>query len=493
VACLEVSSLRKSAMPAAISVRPSGGVAVVETSVLWASTHYMRSDTGPVEVPDEFANSRDLFICLLHNLLLFDELRTSLDIGEEDDWYTTGVFEMVDQLKGAVAVTGMPPLEEKDVVLDSFAAAFSERLDHVAGRLGRRSKFPLPGFYQKRVIRPRSSDEQIFQRLQQTMAAGRSVGRSPNELMELGANGAFLFRGLRYAAHANFLANEGQSAVYSASPGRIVALARFLDSSEIVGIPFLQSHDYLLLIDGLGLPRSGYDWRFVKNTLRPIQPQSLTEGLLAMPPRQALERVLEIRGSPKGQRVRQIWAERLWQTGRSCLEGPVSLTVSNSQANSIVQIIGVVPNPVAELVARQEVTDSTVQGGITQHSDRAAFQRVAASEADELSQWIGRRLVGVKQPSDKRGVLQTAKSAFRAAFGSKEPAVPLLGTVKRFLADKGYGFVTPDDGTADVFVSRRVVQRAGLVGLKAGERVQMAVTKDDRGPRATTISVMARP
>ena len=46
---------------------------------------YLRSDGGWVEVPDEFADSRELFTNLLHNLLLFDELRTNLDIGQEEE------------------------------------------------------------------------------------------------------------------------------------------------------------------------------------------------------------------------------------------------------------------------------------------------------------------------------------------------------------------------------------------------------------------------
>ncbi len=45
------------------------------------------------------------------------------------------------------------------------------------------------------------------------------------------------------------------------------------------------------------------------------------------------------------------------------------------------------------------------------------------------------------------------------------------GTVKWFNPDKGFGFIEPDDGTADVFVHISAVQSAGLVTLTDGQKV----------------------
>ena len=49
------------------------------------------------------------------------------------------------------------------------------------------------------------------------------------------------------------------------------------------------------------------------------------------------------------------------------------------------------------------------------------------------------------------------------------------GTVKWFNADKGYGFIAPDNGGEDVFVHVTAVQRAGLDGLNENQKVNYEV------------------
>lgn len=53
-----------------------------------------------------------------------------------------------------------------------------------------------------------------------------------------------------------------------------------------------------------------------------------------------------------------------------------------------------------------------------------------------------------------------------------------LGTVKWFNSTKGYGFIRPEDGGADVFVHVTAVQRAGLHSLMEGQRVTYEVVRD---------------
>jgi len=55
------------------------------------------------------------------------------------------------------------------------------------------------------------------------------------------------------------------------------------------------------------------------------------------------------------------------------------------------------------------------------------------------------------------------------------------GTVKWFNAQKGYGFIQPDDGTKDVFVHISAVQRAGIGNLNEGQRLQFDLERGQQG------------
>jgi CspA family cold shock protein len=55
------------------------------------------------------------------------------------------------------------------------------------------------------------------------------------------------------------------------------------------------------------------------------------------------------------------------------------------------------------------------------------------------------------------------------------------GTVKWFNAQKGYGFIQPDDGSKDVFVHISAVERAGLNGLRDGQKVSYDIERGQQG------------
>ncbi|HLI73067.1 MAG TPA: cold-shock protein [Acidimicrobiales bacterium] len=61
------------------------------------------------------------------------------------------------------------------------------------------------------------------------------------------------------------------------------------------------------------------------------------------------------------------------------------------------------------------------------------------------------------------------------------------GTVKWFNATKGYGFLTPDDGSADVFVHFSAIDGSGYRELFEGERVEFEQTQGQKGPQATKV------
>jgi CspA family cold shock protein len=70
------------------------------------------------------------------------------------------------------------------------------------------------------------------------------------------------------------------------------------------------------------------------------------------------------------------------------------------------------------------------------------------------------------------------------------PATEVEGTVKFFNAEKGFGFVTPDDGGKDVYVASRALQRAGLPGLNSEQRVRLTVRMGQKGPMAEAVQLL---
>lgn len=58
------------------------------------------------------------------------------------------------------------------------------------------------------------------------------------------------------------------------------------------------------------------------------------------------------------------------------------------------------------------------------------------------------------------------------------------GTVKWFDATKGFGFIEPEDGSTDAFVHITAVERAGLSGLRDGQKVEFDLTAGKNGKMA---------
>ncbi len=61
------------------------------------------------------------------------------------------------------------------------------------------------------------------------------------------------------------------------------------------------------------------------------------------------------------------------------------------------------------------------------------------------------------------------------------------GTVKWFNAEKGFGFITPDDGGADVFVHHTAIQMKGFRSLEEKARVSFDVVQGPKGPQAANV------
>ena len=61
------------------------------------------------------------------------------------------------------------------------------------------------------------------------------------------------------------------------------------------------------------------------------------------------------------------------------------------------------------------------------------------------------------------------------------------GTVKWFNSEKGYGFITPEDGSKDVFVHFSGIEGEGYKSLNEGQKVEYTETQGQKGPQASAV------
>ncbi|MGI9449767.1 MAG: cold-shock protein [Geminicoccaceae bacterium] len=74
--------------------------------------------------------------------------------------------------------------------------------------------------------------------------------------------------------------------------------------------------------------------------------------------------------------------------------------------------------------------------------------------------------------------------------GNDAPGETIEGVVKFFDTTKGFGFILPDGGGKDIFVSARTLTRCGLEGLTADQRVRVTTRMGPKGPMAEDVTLL---
>ena len=67
------------------------------------------------------------------------------------------------------------------------------------------------------------------------------------------------------------------------------------------------------------------------------------------------------------------------------------------------------------------------------------------------------------------------------------------GKVKKWVVDRGFGFIQPDDGSPDVFVHMSAFEKAGMVAPEVNERVSYDLETDQRSGKPRAVNIKALP
>jgi len=87
----------------------------------------------------------------------------------------------------------------------------------------------------------------------------------------------------------------------------------------------------------------------------------------------------------------------------------------------------------------------------------------------------------------RAGLIPKQGMGFQPFFFRKDAFNMATGTVKWFNDSKGYGFITPDDGSEDLFAHFSAIQMNGFKTLKEGQKVSFDVTQGPKGKQASNI------
>jgi cold shock protein len=113
------------------------------------------------------------------------------------------------------------------------------------------------------------------------------------------------------------------------------------------------------------------------------------------------------------------------------------------------------------------------------HAPRATVQTVSAGS------------LAIRRRSAQRPQLSPHRfSRVRSAHDAVEEHNMATGTVKWFSDDKGFGFITPDEGTKDLFVHHSAITGEGFKSLAEGAKVSYEAEQGPKGPAAANVATL---
>ena len=99
-------------------------------------------------------------------------------------------------------------------------------------------------------------------------------------------------------------------------------------------------------------------------------------------------------------------------------------------------------------------------------------------------------IYSLEQPSEPLARSSRPRPQGHGGHFQGGPTEVVEGKVKFFNAEKGFGFIVPDDGSKDVFISARILTRAGIAALEAEQRVRVTTRMGQKGPMAAHVELL---
>jgi cold shock protein len=93
-----------------------------------------------------------------------------------------------------------------------------------------------------------------------------------------------------------------------------------------------------------------------------------------------------------------------------------------------------------------------------------------------------------RYPVENNRMDRYGNTALDVIHSTREYGMRTTGTVKWFNDTKGFGFITPENGSKDCFVHHSAIQGSGFKSLSEGDRVEFDLVEEAKGPKATNVT-----